>query len=67
METKQKGTYTLAEFRELRKRLGTEPMSTEELERRRKLGEQSDRILASQNPLPVPVEELIRRSQRYGE
>jgi hypothetical protein len=53
METKQKNTYTLAEFRELRKRLGTEPMSTEELERRRKLGEQSDRILASQKPLPV--------------
>lgn len=66
METRQKSTYTLAEFRELRRRLTTEPLSEEEAERRRTLGERSDRILAGQNPLPVPVEELIDQAQRFG-
>ena len=66
METSQKSTYTLAEFRELRKRLTTEPLSADEFKRRRELGERSDRILASQNPLPVPVEDMIHQAQRYG-
>lgn len=65
MDIKQKTTFTLGEFRELRKRHATEPVSADELERRRKLGERSDRILASQKPLPIPVEELIRQSQRH--
>jgi hypothetical protein len=66
MAIKQKHSYTLAEFRAWRRRRTTEAPSLEEQERRRKLGEQSDRILASQQPLPVPVEELIDQSQRYG-
>lgn len=66
METRQKSTYTLAEFCELRKRLTSEPLSAKEAERRRQLGERSDRILADQSPLPVPVEELIHQAQRYG-
>ncbi|MGH2457903.1 MAG: hypothetical protein ACRDIY_03450 [Chloroflexota bacterium] len=66
METRQKSTYTLAEFREMRRRLTTEPLSTKEAERRREQGERSDHILAGQNPLPVPVEDLIQESRRYG-
>jgi hypothetical protein len=67
METRQKTSFTLAEFHELRKRRATEPTSPEELERRRKLGERSVQILASQAPLPVSAEELIRQSRRYGD
>lgn len=67
METKHKTTFTLAEFRALRERRAAEPVSADELERRRGLAEQSDRILASQKPLPIPVEELVRQAQRYGE
>lgn len=66
MDTKQKQTYSLAEFREFRKRRAAEPIRTDELERRQRLGAQSDRILASQKPLPVPVEELIREARRYS-
>lgn len=67
METKQKQTLTLAEFRELRKRRAAKPVSPDELERRRRLGEHSDRILSGQKLLSVPVEDLIQQSRRRGD
>jgi hypothetical protein len=64
---KQKSSYTLAELHELLERLRTEPISAEELERRRKLSERCDHFLREQEPMDISVEELIRRDQRYGD
>jgi hypothetical protein len=65
METKQQTVYTFAEFHELAKRLRTETLRPGELERRRKLAEESDRFLREMNPISVPIEDLIRSERRY--
>ena len=67
MDTRQKSAFTLSEFHKWRKRRTIEPIDAAELDRRRELGARSDQILSSQKPLPVPVEELVKRSQRYND
>jgi hypothetical protein len=65
METKQRNVYKLSELDDLIQRLRTQSLAPDEIERRRKLSEESDRFLHEMEPMKVPVEELIRRARRY--
>jgi hypothetical protein len=55
-------TLTLEEVDELFKR----PVGQLEINRRRTLRARSDRLLRAMPPIPVPIEELIRREQEYN-
>jgi hypothetical protein len=65
METKQRKVYKLSELDELIRRLRTQSLTPDEIERRRKLGEESDRFVRDMEPMTIPVEELIHRARRY--
>jgi hypothetical protein len=62
METKRKTIFRLSELDELKRQM-QEPLSPDELKRRQRLREQSDRFLAEMDPIEEDVKEWIRRER----
>ena len=61
--TRRKNVYTLAELDDLIWRLRHEPTPPEEIARRRAHAANSDRFLREMEPIPVPIEDLIREAR----
>lgn len=61
--TKQRTIYRLDELDNLIHRLRCDPVSEEELAYRRRLAEESRRILEEQSPISIPVEDLMRAEE----
>lgn len=69
MATVIRRKYALAELPSLLERLASEPVSPEEIERRRRLSEEVDRIREEMPPIPFPIENWIRevRGEKLAE
>ena len=59
--TRVKGKYTLEELPALIQKLEREPISPEEIARRRKLSAEVDRIRNAMPEIPEPIEDWIRK------